>query len=90
MQVLSDAEDFLSALLDVAETCYPLNQLKAIRHEPDNRFLECAFAAGADAIVTVNIARGHFDRDDYDGVLVCTPGRFVRLSAVQSILRSPT
>jgi hypothetical protein len=42
--------------------CYPLTELSVIRHEPDNRFLECALAADADFIVTVNTAPGHFDR----------------------------
>lgn len=38
--------------------CYPLTELSVIRHEPDNRFLECALAANAEYIVTVNTAPG--------------------------------
>jgi hypothetical protein len=34
--------------------CYPLTELSVIRHEPDNRFLECSLAADAEFIVTVN------------------------------------
>ena len=34
----------------------------------DNRFLECALAASAEVIVTVNTARGHFDRKQYQTV----------------------
>jgi hypothetical protein len=41
-----------------------------IRHEPDNRFLECALAADAEFIVTVNTAPGHFDRKQYQAVTV--------------------
>jgi len=40
----------------------------AIKHEPDNRFLECALACRADYLITVNTARGHFDRGSYGNV----------------------
>jgi predicted nucleic acid-binding protein len=53
-----------------------------IRHEPDNRFLECALAARADFIVTVNTASGHFDRKQYQTPAVLRPGEFLNLSAV--------
>jgi predicted nucleic acid-binding protein len=58
----------------------------AIRHEPDNRFLECALAVSADFLITVNTARGHFDRKDYQGVRVVTPGEFLRLPAVRPLV----
>jgi hypothetical protein len=53
--------------------CYPLTELSVIRHEPDNRFLECALAADAEFIVTVNTAPGHFDRKQYQSVNVARP-----------------
>jgi predicted nucleic acid-binding protein len=46
--------------------------------QPDNRFLECAPAVEADYLVTVNIARGHFDQKDYQGVRVATPGELLK------------
>jgi predicted nucleic acid-binding protein len=62
--------------------CHPLTELNVIRHEPDNRFLECALAASAEFIVTVNTAPGHFDRKQYQTVAVVRPGEFLNLAAV--------
>jgi hypothetical protein len=59
--------------------CYPLTELSVIRHEPDNRFLECALAADAEFIVTVNTAPGHFDRKQYQTVSVARPGEFLNV-----------
>ena len=50
----------------------------AIEHEPDNRFLEVALAVQADYLITVNTARGHFDRKNYEYVRVVTPGEFLK------------
>ena len=50
--------------------------------------LRPALVAGADFILTVNTAPGHFDRPDYNGICVTTPGRFIRLPEVQALLRS--
>ena len=66
--------------------CYPLTELSVIRHEPDNRFLECALAAAADYIITVNTAPGHFDRKAYQSVRVVTPGEFLKLREVARLL----
>lgn len=60
--VLSDHPDFIAEITECCRLCHPLTELRVIRHEPDNRFLECALAASADLIVTVNTARGHFER----------------------------
>ena len=87
-QVLAGADEFLSAFCSRMEPCFPLTELNVIRHAPDNRFLECALVAGADFILTVNTAPGHFDRPDYNGICVTTPGRFIRLPEVQALLRS--
>lgn len=57
--------------------CYPLPEFSVIRHEPDNRFLECALAADAELIVTVNTAPGHFDRKQYQAVSVARPAEFL-------------
>jgi hypothetical protein len=60
--VVAEEPDFLAEFLAVVEICYPLAEIHAIGHEPDNRFLECALATGADFPVTVNIAPWHFEQ----------------------------
>ena len=85
--VLSDDPEFLGEVSETIQICYPLIHLSIIRHEPDNRFIECALAVKADYLVTVNTARGHFDRKGYDEVQVVTPGVFANLDAVQPLIR---
>jgi hypothetical protein len=67
--------------------CHPLTELSVIRHEPDNRFLECALAVGADFIVTVNTAAGHFDRKNYQDAAVVRPGEFLERSWPHGLAR---
>ena len=67
--------------------CLPFFTATAIKHEPDNRILECALASRADYPITVNSARGHFDRKSYGDVRVATPGEFLQLAEVQMLLR---
>jgi uncharacterized protein len=56
---------YIDALLTLAERraelVTPTFKLTVSRHEPDNRFYECAHAAGADYLVTGN--RRHFPKD---------------------------
>jgi predicted nucleic acid-binding protein len=52
--VLGDHPEFVAEIVETFPVCYPLTELSVIRHEPDNRFLECALAADAEFIVTVN------------------------------------
>lgn len=85
--VLCDEPEFLGEISERIQLCYPLTRLSVIRHEPDNRFIECALAVKADYLVTVNTARGHFDRKSYDAVQVATPGVFANLDAVQPLIR---
>lgn len=80
--VLSDEPEFVAEIVNNCRECHPLTELNVIRHEPDNRFLECALAAGADFIVTVNTAPGHFDRKQYQTVGVLRPGEFLNLPEV--------
>lgn len=54
--VLSDHPEFVAEIVERFPLCYPLTELSVIRHEPDNRFLECALAAGAEFLITVNTA----------------------------------
>lgn len=60
--VLGEYPELVAEVVESCLPCYPLTELSVIRHEPDNRFLECALAADADYIITVNTAPGHFDR----------------------------
>ncbi len=48
--VLGDHPEFVAEIVETFPVCYPLTELSVIRHEPDNRFLECAFAADAEFI----------------------------------------
>mgnify|MGYP001616390219 FL=1 len=84
--VLGDDPDFLAEFLAAIHICYPLTALRVIRHEPDNRFLECALACEADRLITVNTASGHFDRKRYGDVRTTTPGEFVNLDQVQRLI----
>jgi predicted nucleic acid-binding protein len=85
-EVLGDLPDFVADIVEVCSLCHPLTELHVIRHEPDNRFLECAFAASADFLITVNTARGHFDQKKYQSVSVVTPGEFIKVGAVKPLL----
>lgn len=85
--VLADRPDFVAEIVETCHVCHPLTELRIIRHDPDNRFLECAFAATVDVIVTVNTARGHFDQKQYQSVSVLTPGEFLSLPELQPLLK---
>ena len=88
--VLGDQPDFVAEIVESCRVCHPLTELSVIRHEPDNRFLECALAATADFIVTVNTAPGHFDRRKYQDVNVVRPGEFLNLPAVGRLVKKLT
>jgi len=88
--VLGDRPDFVAEVVGICRLCHPLTELRIIRHEPDNRFLESALAASADYIVTVNTARGHFDQKKYQTVSVATPSEFLALPEVRPLLRRLT
>ena len=85
--VLGDHPEFVAEIVEICRVCHPLTDLNVIRHEPDNRFVECALAASADFIVTVNTAPGHFDRKQYQGVGVVRPGEFLNLTDVGRLVR---
>ena len=88
--VLGDRPDFVAEVVETCRMSYPLTELHIIRHEPDNRFLECALAARADFIITVNTAPGHFDRKLYQTVSVVTPGVFLNLPEVGRLVKKLT
>jgi len=88
--VLGDRPDFVVEIVESCRVCYPLTELHSIRHEPDNRFLECALAANADFIITVNTAPGHFDRRTYQAVSVVRPGEFLSLPEVGRLVKTLT
>jgi predicted nucleic acid-binding protein len=85
-RVLAEHPAFLEEIQSMLELCFPLFTATAIEHEPDNRFLEVALAAQADYLITVNTARGHFDRKFYEQVCVVTPGEFLNQQDVQSLV----
>lgn len=86
-RVLAANPVFLDEVQAALELCYPLFTATAIEHEPDNRFLEVALAVQADYLITVNTARGHFDRKSYEAVRVVTPGEFLNQPRVQAYLQ---
>jgi predicted nucleic acid-binding protein len=53
----------------------------------DNRFLECALAAHAEFIVTVNTAPWHFDRKQYQSVNVVRPSEFLNVQEVGRLVK---
>ena len=85
--VLGDHPEFVADIVESFPVCYPLTELSVIRHEPDNRFLECALAANAEFIVTVNTASGHFDRKQYQTVSVARPGEFLNVPEVGRLVK---
>lgn len=84
--VLGEHPEFIAEIVGSFHVCYPLTELGVIRHEPDNRFLECALATRADFIVTVNTAPGHFDRKRYQSVSVSRPSGFLSLPEVARLV----
>lgn len=85
--VLGDHSEFVAEIVETFPVCYPLTELSVIRHEPDNRFLECALAANAEFIVTVNTASGHFDRKQYQTVSVARPTEFLNVPEVVRLMK---
>ncbi len=87
LEVLGDHPEFVAEIVDSFAVCYPLTELSVIRHEFDNRFLECALAVSAEFIVTVNTAPGHFDRKQYQAVSVARPGEFLNVPEVGRLVK---
>ena len=85
--VSGDHPEFVAEIVESCRVCHPLTELSVIRHEPDNRFLECALSASADFIVTVNTAPGHFDRKRYQTVSAVRPGEFLNLPEVGRLVK---
>jgi hypothetical protein len=77
--VLAEEPELLGLVEERFELCYPLTPLDYIKHEPDNRFIECALAVEAEYLITVNTARGHFDKRAYGCCRIFTPGAFISL-----------
>jgi predicted nucleic acid-binding protein len=86
-RVLGDTPLLLEEIQQRFHLCLPLFSATAIEHDPDNRILECALACQANHLITVNTARGHFDAPAYGDVRVTSPGVFLQLPEVQTLLR---
>ena len=70
-------EAFLADVRSTATLVLPTRTIKEIKKDdPDNRFLECADAAGADYIVTGNTK--HFP-DQFENVRIVTPQQFLEI-----------
>jgi predicted nucleic acid-binding protein len=87
-EVLREQAEILERVVQRLEVCYPLTELEVIHHKPDNRFLECALAVEAHYLITVNTARGHFDRKAYQDVRVATPGEFLQEPRVAVLVKA--
>ena len=74
----------IRGIREAANQIHPMRRLTKCHHEQDNRFLECAEAAGADFLVTGN-AR-HFPRQ-YKTIEVVSSRRLVELLAIIRIRR---
>ena len=85
--VLAGESELLALVQEHFQLCFPLTEINWIKHEPDNRFLECALAVDSDYLITVNTARGHFDQTNYGRARVLTPDAFVNLPEVQKLLK---
>jgi putative PIN family toxin of toxin-antitoxin system len=70
----------LDKLYRASTMVHPAFALSICRHEPDNRFLECAEAAASDYLVTGNIR--HFPRE-YKNTRVVTARQFLELIAAR-------
>jgi uncharacterized protein len=81
---VSRAALFLSSL---AELVAPTRRVQVLADEPDNRVLECAFAAGADLIVTGD--REMLSLGAWEGIEVLSLRQFVdRLGSARGVHQS--
>jgi putative PIN family toxin of toxin-antitoxin system len=72
--------DALAVIRDTAESVQPTRIIDEIKDEPDNRFLECADAAGAEYIVTGNTS--HFPLR-FEDIRIVTPRQFLEIIVPQ-------
>jgi putative PIN family toxin of toxin-antitoxin system len=70
----------LNKLHQASTVVHPAFALKLCRHEPDNRFLECAQAAASDYLVTGNTR--HFPKENRNTKVV-TARQFLELLAAK-------
>jgi hypothetical protein len=85
-QCVGDHPEFVAEIVEASPFGHPLPELSVIRHEPDNRFLECALSVEAEFIVTVNTAPGHFDRKQYQSGMGFSCGSRPRVNDPYMIL----
>lgn len=69
--------DTLSIVDDAADVIEPKIRLNIIKHEPDNRILECAVKAKADYIVSGD--KHLLELKKYKNIRVLKPARFLAL-----------
>ncbi len=84
---LGDHPGFVAEIIESVPVCYPLTELSVNRARTRHRFLECAPAADAEFIVTVNTAPGHFDRKQYSSVNVARPSELLKIPEVGRLVK---
>ncbi len=69
---------FLPKFWKAGHLVIPRLRLRAVRDDPnDDRILECALAAGADAVVSGD--RHLLTLNRYEGIVIVSPREFLRL-----------
>ena len=74
----------LAEIVQAAVTVHPATPLAVASDEADNRFLECALAAGAAFLVTGNLR--HFPVGMFQDIHILEPSRFAQTLAEHLIL----
>jgi uncharacterized protein len=72
----------LAVIRNTSRMVRPSRRLTEAQEEPDNRFLECAAAAGADFIITGNVK--HFP-EQFENTRVVTPREFLDLITAELV-----
>ena len=72
----------LAVIRNTSRMVRPSRRLTEAQDEPDNRFLECAAAAGADFIITGNVK--HFP-EQFENTRVVTPREFLDLITAELV-----
>jgi putative PIN family toxin of toxin-antitoxin system len=64
-------------ITEAAVLMHPSSMISVSPDESDNRFLECAQAAGAGYVVTGN--KRHFPFPEFEGIQIVSPAEFARI-----------
>lgn len=81
--VPSFVDRFMTEIEAAAVMVFPEARIEAASDEPDNRFLECALAAGAGYLVTGNLR--HFPAPEFEGIQIVSPAGFAQVLAEHGV-----